>query len=80
MKTAIEILADMTKRDMERLSIPSSMDPGNDGMTVPLINRSNRMRKARIARKHDRTVGQPGHHIFPSEEAKVSPLVVIIKK
>ena len=80
MKTAIEILADMTKRDMERLSIPSSMDPGNDGMTVPLINRSNRMRKARIAWKHNGTVGEPGHHIFPSEETKVSSLVVVIKK
>ena len=80
MKRGIEILADITKRDIKRLSIPSSVYPANNGMTVPLMNRSNRMRKARIARKHDRTVGQPGHHIFPSEEAKVSPLVVVIKK
>ena len=80
MEETVKILADITKRDMERLSIPFSVDPGDNGMTVPVINRSNRMRKARIARKHDRTVGQPGHHIFPSEEAKVSPLVVIIKK
>ena len=80
MKRGIEILADMTKRDMERLSIPFSVDPGDNGMTVPVINRTNRMRKARIARKHDRTIGQPGHHIFPSEETKVSSLVVVIKK
>ena len=80
MKTGIEILSDMTKRDIKRLSIPSSVYPANNGMTVPLMNRSNRMRKARIARKHDGTVGQSGDHMFPSEETKVSSLVVVIKK
>ena len=70
----------MTRRDLKRLSISSSMDPGDNGMTIPLINRSNRMRKAWIAREHDCTTGQPGDYIFPSEETKVSSLVVVIKK
>jgi len=36
------------------------------------------MRKARIARKHDGTVGQSGDHMFSSEETKVSSFIVII--
>ena len=80
MKASIEILSDMTKRDLERLSIPSLVHPGDDGMTIPLINGSNRMRKAWIAREHDCTTGQPRDYIFPSEETKVSSFIVVVKK
>ena len=78
MEVGIKILSDMTRRDLERLS--TLVHPTDNGMTIPLIKGSDRMRKARITRKHNGTVGEPGHHIFPSEETKVSSLVVVIKK
>tara|TARA_R100000687_G_C6327676_1_gene108079 strand:+ start:71 stop:313 length:243 start_codon:yes stop_codon:yes gene_type:complete len=80
MKASIEILSDMTKRDLERLSIPSLVDPSDDGMTVSLINGSNRMRKARIAGKYDGATGQSGEYMFPSEKTKVSSFIVVVKK
>ena len=80
MEDGIKILADMTKRDLERLPISSLVNPGDDGMPVPLINGSNRMREARIAGKDDGAVGQSGEYIFPSEKTKVSSFIVIIKK
>ena len=80
MEETIKILSDMTKRDWERSSKTKLVNPTDNGMTIPLINRSNRMRKAWIAREHDCTTGQPGDYIFPSEETKVSSLVVVIKK
>jgi len=56
MEETIKILAEMTRRDLERLS--TLVNPTDNGVTVPLINGSDRMRKARVTGKHDGTVAQ----------------------
>tara|TARA_R110002020_G_scaffold10064_1_gene39088 strand:- start:86 stop:325 length:240 start_codon:yes stop_codon:yes gene_type:complete len=78
MEVGIKILSDMTKKDLERLS--TLVYPTDNGMTIPLINGSDRMRKARITRKHNGTISQSGNNMFSPKETKVSPLIVIIKK
>ena len=78
MEVGIKILSDMTKKDLERLS--TLVHPTDNGMTIPLIKGSDRMRKARITRKHNGTISQSGNNMFSPKETKVSPLIVIIKK
>ena len=57
-----------------------SVNPTDDGVTISFRNRSNGMRKARIAGKYNGTTGHPGNYIFLVEETKISPLVIVIKK
>ena len=80
MEETIKILSDMTKRDWERSSKTKLVNPTDNGMTIPLVNGSDRMRKARITRKHNGTISQSGNNMFSPKETKVSPLIVIIKK
>jgi len=80
MEASIKVLADITKRDLDRLSIPPLVNPSDKGVPISFIDGGYRMRKARITGKHDGAIGQSGNNVFSPKETKVSSLIAIVKK